>query len=146
MIHRPIEPQTLSLGQDCTAILIDEEGAENEVDGRFEYDPSGTNEVTVRLQLPGRELERTIPRSHLSNALYEPAGDAKVHLWPSTLVSGTAVVALEIADNGGAVLAMVPSRDVAIFVALSRAADADLADSRVAPIPQPRQGDAATDS
>jgi hypothetical protein len=113
------------LSQECTCTLIDDEGAEHTVHARFDYDTVGASEVSFVLGPPDDESRWQVSRAHLADSLYEPSGSGGVHLWPTTLPSGTAVVSFELSDGDAVRLVLVPSRDIAIFVALTRASDAD---------------------
>ncbi|HEX7738349.1 MAG TPA: SsgA family sporulation/cell division regulator [Marmoricola sp.] len=93
----------------CEGVLIDEDGNEISVPCALGYDPGDPYAISFTLHGAQREVTWVFARTLIADGVFEPTGEADVHVWPTVSARGHARVAIELANAGVTALVLVPS-------------------------------------
>lgn len=105
----------------CEAVLIDEAGNEYPLPCDFSYDTRDPYAITFALRGSQRDVRWVFARALLAAGVFEPSGEADVHVWPTVSARGEARVAIELTNRGLTALALVPARDALAFLRATEA-------------------------
>ena len=100
----------------CEGVLIDENGDELAVPCVLGYDPADPYAILFTLHGTHREVTWVFARTLVADGVFEPSGEADVHVWPTVSARGHARVAIELANRGITALILVPSSVVIGFL------------------------------